>query len=79
MLTEDEYRLIYYQLFGKKADHHKGWCCWREAVAKGWGYNVLHPIDTTPPEQWPDDYWIFATHGPLRYLAHRSGQRALPR
>jgi len=71
-LDRSEYGLIYHQTFGKEAGREacrKGWERWQKALAANLGAIVLHPDGTPMPAPDPNDYWAFATLGPLRYLA----------
>jgi len=70
-LSRAEYGRIYHQVFGKAASREacqEGWRRWQNVFAENPAI-VLHPRDTPVPTHHASDYWIFATTGPLRFLA----------
>jgi hypothetical protein len=70
-----EYGEIYHRTFGKAAGRkacREGWERWQRVRASDLGAIVLHPHGTPVPAPHPNDYWAFATLGPLQYLARIS-------
>jgi hypothetical protein len=79
-LERGEYGLIYHQIFGKGAGREacrRGWERWRQVLASGSDILVLHPHGAPMPAPHANDYWAFATLGPLRFLA-RINESFLP-
>ena len=71
-LDRGEYGLIYRQTFGKETGREAcrdGWRRWQKVRASGATMLVLQPHGAPMPEPHPNDYWVFATVGPLRFLA----------
>jgi hypothetical protein len=54
---------------GKREGCRQGWQRWREITASEADYITLHPHGALPPPPQDDDYWIFASTGPLRFVA----------
>jgi hypothetical protein len=79
-LDRGEYGEIYHRTFGKTVGREacrEGWEPWRAVLASGAAALVLHPHGTPPPAPHANDYWAFATLGPLRFLA-RINETLLP-
>jgi len=75
-LDRGEYGLIYHRTFGKAAGREacqKGWDRWQKVLTSGSRAFVLHPHGAPVPELHANDYWAFATLGPLRFLAPSNG------
>jgi hypothetical protein len=71
-LDRAEYGEIYHRTFGKGTGREacrKGWERWQKVLASDLGAVVLHPHGAPMPDPDPNDYWAFATCGPLRFLA----------
>jgi hypothetical protein len=71
-IDRGEYGLIYHQTFGKAPSGEAcrdGWKRWQQLQAADHGFIVLHPDGTPMPAPHANDYWAFATLGPLRFLA----------
>lgn len=66
-----EYGKIYRQLFRNSSREacRDGWRRWQQVWAANLGAIVLHPDNVPAPAQDSSDYWIFATTGPLQFLA----------
>jgi hypothetical protein len=73
-IDRHEYGRMYNQLFknSDREDCRQGWDRWQEVRTTDYVTTVLHPHGASPPAPQPDDYWIFATAGPLRYVARSS-------
>jgi hypothetical protein len=73
-IDRHEYGRMYNQLFKNsgREDCRQGWDRWQEVWTTDYVTTVLHPHDASPPAPQPDDYWIFATAGPLRFVARCS-------
>jgi hypothetical protein len=79
-LDRAEYGEIYHRTFGKGAAREacrKGWERWQTVLASGTSVLVLHPHGAPMPAPHANDYWAFATLGPLRFLA-RINETLLP-
>ena len=79
-LDRGEYGEIDHQTFGKKAGRkacREGWNRWQAMLASGADALMLHPHGTPVPTPHANDYWVFATLGPLRFLA-RVNETFLP-
>jgi hypothetical protein len=71
-LDRAEYGEIYHRTFGKGAGREAcrdGWQRWQKVLASGAAMFVLHLPGAPMPDPQPNDYWAFATLGPLRFLA----------
>jgi len=71
-LDRGEYGEIYHHTFGKAGGREacrKGWERWQKVFAANLGAIVIHPHGISMPTPHANDYWAFATCGPLRFLA----------
>jgi hypothetical protein len=66
-----EFGALYHQVFphADREDCRQAWARWRAALDSGYDTLVLHPRGAPPPQLGPDDYWIIASYGPLRFRA----------